>query len=82
MFSEIGFRDEFSRSMEATSTPFIRAGLKRFLSGWLMETASGVVAGGGVVLLDYLLHPRIKSRRAYILNMYEAVISRSKVWQS
>jgi GNAT superfamily N-acetyltransferase len=73
MFSDMGFRDEASLdAMEATSAPFIRAGLESgCYRGWLVETADGVVAGGGVVTLGFPSSPRDPSpHRAYILNMY------------
>jgi GNAT superfamily N-acetyltransferase len=73
MFTDMGFKDKVSHdAMEATSAPFIKAGLENgSYRGWLVETADGVVAGGGVVLLDYPSSPRDPSpRRAYILNMY------------
>jgi GNAT superfamily N-acetyltransferase len=73
MFIDMGFRDEKSLdAMEATSTPFIRAGLENgSFHEWLVETADGVVAGGGVVVQIYPSSPRDPSaRRAYILNMY------------
>lgn len=73
MFSDMGFRDDASLdAMEATSAPYIRAGLEsgRY-RGWLLECAREVVAGGGVALLEYPSSPRDPSlRRAYILNMY------------
>ena len=73
MFAEMGFKDEASLdAMEATSAPFIKAGLESgTFRGWLVEAAEGVVAGGGIVTLDYPSSPRDpSSRRAYILNMY------------
>jgi GNAT superfamily N-acetyltransferase len=73
MFADMGFRDEKSLdAMGVTSAPFIKAGLENgSFRGWLVETADGVVAGGGVVMLDYPSSPRDPSpRRAYILNMY------------
>jgi GNAT superfamily N-acetyltransferase len=73
MFTDLGFRDEASfDAMEATSAPFIKAGLESgSYRGWLVETADGVAAGGGVVMLEYPSSPRDPSpRRAYILNVY------------
>ncbi len=73
MFIDMGFTDSVSLdAMEATSAPFIKAGLERgSFRGWLVDTAEGVVAGGGVVLLDYPSSPRDPgAHRAYILNMY------------
>jgi GNAT superfamily N-acetyltransferase len=73
MFADMGFRDAVSLdAMEATSAPFIKAGLENgSYRGWFVESADGVVAGGGVVVFDYPSSPRDPSpRRAYILNMY------------
>lgn len=73
MFIDMGYKDETSlRAMEATSTAFLKAGLADgSYRGWLAETEEGIVAGGGVVLLDFPSSPRDPSpRRAYIINMY------------
>lgn len=73
MFSDMGFRDEAGfAAMEATSAPFIRAGLEDgSYRGWLAETEAGVVAGGGLVIVGFPSNPRDPSpRRAWILNMY------------
>ncbi len=73
MFIDMGFKDDASlEAMEASSTSFIESGLESgSYRGWLVETASGVVAGGGVVLLAYPSSPRDPSlRRAFIINMY------------
>jgi GNAT superfamily N-acetyltransferase len=73
MFVDMGFTDEASlAAMELTSTPFIRAGLENgTYRGWLVETAGTVLAGGGVIVMEYPSSPRDPDlRRAYILNMY------------
>jgi GNAT superfamily N-acetyltransferase len=73
MFADMGYRDEASLdAMEATSAPFIKAGLENgSFRGWLVEAGGCVVAGGGVVMIDYPSSSRDPSaRRAYILNMY------------
>ena len=73
MFIDMGYADMASLgAMEATSLPFIRAGLEGgTYRGWLAETADCVIAGGGVAILDYPSSPRDPSRRrAYIVNMY------------
>ena len=73
MYTDMGFRDEASLdAMEATSAPWIKAGLENgTYRGWLIESPDGVVAGGGVVVHEYPSSPRDPgTRRAYILNMY------------
>ena len=73
MFSDMGFCDETALdAMEATSAPFIKAGLEDgSYRGWLMETERSVVAGGGLVILGHPSSPHNPSpRRAWILNMY------------
>jgi len=73
MFREMGFRDEAALdAMEATSAPFIKTGLETgSYRGWLVESAAGVVAGGGVVIAGYPSAPHDpRPRRAWILNMY------------
>ncbi len=58
--------------MEATSAPFIKAGLEHgSFRGWLAETNDRVVAGGCVVVVGYPSAPHFTTpRRAWILNMY------------
>jgi GNAT superfamily N-acetyltransferase len=73
MYLDMGYKDETSlRAMETTSTAYLKAGLENgSYRAWLVETPQGVVAGGGVVLLDFPSSPRDPSlRRAYIINMY------------
>lgn len=73
MFYDMGFTDNATLdAMEATSAPFIQAGLRNgSYRGWLVETADCVAAGGGVVIMDYPSSPRDpNARRVYILNMY------------
>ena len=73
MFSEMGFREEAALdAMERTSVPFIKAALEDgSYRGWLVETADGVVAGGGVLIIDFPPAPHDpRPRRAWIINMY------------
>jgi GNAT superfamily N-acetyltransferase len=73
MFSEMGFRDNAALdAMEATSAPFIKAGIESgSYRGWLVESAEGVIAGGGVVITGFPSAPQDpKPCRAWILNMY------------
>ena len=73
MFIEMGFRDERALdAMEATSAPFIKAGLADgSFRGWLVEIEGTVVAGGGLVIVGYPSSPHDpKPRRAWVLNMY------------
>jgi len=81
MFIDMGNNDEaLLKAMETTSTRFLMAGLENgSYRGWLVETANGVVAGGGVVLLDFPSSPRDPNpRRAYIINMYTEPAFRKK----
>ena len=73
MFSDMGFCDEAGlKAMEATSAPFIRAGLEDgSYRGWLMERDGTVVAGGGLVIVGHPSAPNNPiPRRAWILSMY------------
>jgi GNAT superfamily N-acetyltransferase len=73
MFREIGYCDEAQlAAMAATSAAFIKAGLESgSYRGWLAETDTGVVAGGGLVIVGFPSGPRDPNpRRVWILNMY------------
>jgi len=73
MFIEMGFRDETALvAMEATSAPFIKAGMADgSFRAWLAEIDGKVVAGGGVVIVGYPSSPHDQTpRRAWVLNMY------------
>jgi GNAT superfamily N-acetyltransferase len=81
MFHDMGFTDDaLLDAMEATSRPFIRAGLEDgTYRGWLADSPEGVLAGGGVVVMPYPSSPRDPdARRAYILNMYTEPAFRGK----
>jgi GNAT superfamily N-acetyltransferase len=73
MFRAMGFTDEGALdAMEATSYPFIKAGLEDgSYRGWLIEVEGRVVAGGGLVVVGYPSTPHdLNPRRAWILNLY------------
>lgn len=72
-FYDMGFRDEAALdAMEATSAPFIKAGLEEgSYRQWLVEVKGAVVAGGGLVIVGHPSSPSDPNpRRAWILNMY------------
>lgn len=73
MFIDMGFRDEEGLdAMEATSAPFIKAGLEAgSYRAWLLEEANRVIAGGCVLVAGFPSSPSDpRPRRAWILNMY------------
>jgi GNAT superfamily N-acetyltransferase len=73
MFSDMGFCDDAALdAMEATSTPFIKAGLQEgSYRAWLAEAEGTAVAGGGLVIVGHPSAPHDPApRRAWILNMY------------
>ncbi len=74
MFRDMGYRDEQKLdAMEAASAPFFLAGLRDgTYHGFFATDGDGrVVAGGGVVLIEYQPHPSDpRPRRAFVVNMY------------
>ena len=73
MYTDMGFTAEGAiNAMATTSAPLIKEGLEDgSFRGWLVEVAGEVVAGGGIVVLDYPSSPRDpNSRRAFIVNMF------------
>jgi GNAT superfamily N-acetyltransferase len=74
MFQDMGHRDPAALdAMHATSEPFFRRALESgAYRGWLLEAPDGrVVAGGGVIQLEYHSHPRDpRPRRPVVVNMY------------
>jgi GNAT superfamily N-acetyltransferase len=73
MFSDMGFCDSTALdAMEATSSPFIKAGLQEgSYRAWLAEAKGIVVAGGSLLIVGHPSAPHDPSpRRAWILNMY------------
>lgn len=74
MFEDMGYRDAAALDhMAATSAVLLRAGMQGgTYRGWLVESpAGGVVAGGGVISLEFQPHPHVAdSRRSWIVNVY------------
>jgi GNAT superfamily N-acetyltransferase len=74
MFEDMGLGDPKALDdMLSTSTPLLRRGLSDgTYRGWLVEGEGGeVVAGGGVILLEFHSHPRDpRAQRAWIVNMF------------
>jgi GNAT superfamily N-acetyltransferase len=74
MFVDMGHRDATAlNAMLATSEPLFKRGLENgSYQGWLAEASPGVVvAGGGIIILEFHSHPRDpRPRRAWIVNMY------------
>jgi GNAT superfamily N-acetyltransferase len=74
MFEDMGFTDpQALDAMLAISTPLIERGLlDGTYRGWLAETpGEGVVAGGGVIVLQFQPHPiDPRSHRAWVVNMF------------
>ena len=70
----MGFGEERALAqMLENSAPLLERGLADgTYRGWLAETAAGqVVAGGGIIFLEFQCHPRDpEPRRAWIVNMY------------
>ena len=74
MFEDMGHTDPAAMAaMLHSSTPLLRDGLAsgRY-RGWLVEAATaGVVAGGGVIVLDFQSHPiDPRPQRAWVVNMF------------
>jgi GNAT superfamily N-acetyltransferase len=74
MFHDMGFRDTARLdAMEAVSAPFFDAALRAgTYRGFLaVEESGAVVAGGGIVLLEYQPHPLDPRRyRPFVVNMF------------
>lgn len=74
MFEDMGFTDpQALDAMIASSTPVLQRGLSDgTYRGWLAETpGDGVVAGGGVVIVEFQSNPRDpQPRRAWVVNMF------------
>jgi len=74
MFFDMGYRDEAAlAAMVATSEPFF---LKRLSTGsyhgwFVVETSGRVIAGGGIIILDYHSSPFDPlAKRPIVVNMY------------
>jgi GNAT superfamily N-acetyltransferase len=75
MFEDMGYTDAGGlERMVETSRVFLGKGLSEgTYRGWLVsaEGTRGVVAGGGVVSLEFQPHPVVPTtRRSWIVNMY------------
>lgn len=74
MFEDMGFADERGiEEMLRHSAPMLERGLAGgTYHGWLVEAPEGrVVAGGGIISLEFQSHPRDpEPRRAWVVNMY------------
>lgn len=74
MFEDMGFTDQKALdAMLASSTPLLQRGLTEgTYRGWLVETSGdGVVAGGGVIILQFQSHPSDpRPQRAWVVNMF------------
>jgi GNAT superfamily N-acetyltransferase len=84
MFEDMGFTDRHALDvMIAISTPLIGRGLADgTYRGWLAETsAGGVIAGAGVILLQFQPHPRDpRPQRAWVVNMFTEPGHRRRGW--
>lgn len=73
MFEDMGHRDPAAlQAMLESSTPLLRRGLADgSYRGWLVEHDGRVVAGGGIVSLEFQSHPRDPvPRRSWVVNMF------------
>ena len=73
MFEDMGFTDaEALRAMLLSSTELLRRGLMDgTYRGWLVESGGAVVAGGGVIVLEFQSHPiDPRPQRAWVVNMF------------
>ena len=73
MFVEMGFTDPVALdAMIESSTPLLARGLADgSYRGWLVEAEHGVVAGGGVIVLEFQSHPiDPRPRRAFVVNVF------------
>ena len=74
MFEDMGFTGPLAlEAMLASAAPLLRRGLlDGTYRGWLVETAgAGIVAGGGVIILEFQSHPIDPvPRRAWVVNMF------------
>jgi GNAT superfamily N-acetyltransferase len=74
MFLDMGHRDPKAlAAMQSSSEPLLKKGLENgTYRGWLAQTPDGrVVAGGGVIVLEFQSHPDDPlPRRGFIVNMY------------
>jgi GNAT superfamily N-acetyltransferase len=74
MFEDMGYGEPAAvEQMLSTSRPLIERGLTTgSYRGWMVEhPADGIVAGGGLISLEFQSHPRDpEPRRTWVVNMY------------
>ena len=73
MFEGMGYTDPATLdAVNESSAPLLARGLENgSYRGWLAEAESAIVAGGGIVILDFQAHPiDPRPRRAFVVNMY------------
>ena len=73
MFEQMGYTDPVALdAMTESSTPLLARGLSDgSYRGWLVETGGQVVAGGGIILIEFQPHPiDPRPRRAFVVNMF------------
>jgi GNAT superfamily N-acetyltransferase len=73
MFEGMGYTDEAALdAVNESSAPLLGRGLADgSYRGWLILSGETVVAGGGIVILDFQAHPiDPRPRRAFVVNMY------------
>ncbi|HVQ35450.1 MAG TPA: GNAT family N-acetyltransferase [Candidatus Bathyarchaeia archaeon] len=81
MFEGMGYADPATLdAVSETSAPLLGRGLADgSYRGWLAEAGSSIVAGGGIVILDFQSHPiDPRPRRAFVVNMYTDPAHRRK----
>jgi GNAT superfamily N-acetyltransferase len=72
MFEDMGYTDPAAlEAMLSSATPLLRRGLTDgTYRGWLAGTSGeGIVAGGGVIILEFQSHPD-DPQRAWVVNMF------------
>jgi len=75
MFEDMGYVDPAAlNAMNESSAPLLARGLTDgSYRGWVVEAGSAIVAGGGIVVLEFQAHPiDPHPRRAFVVNMYTA----------
>jgi GNAT superfamily N-acetyltransferase len=73
MFEHMGYEDAATlEAVNESSTPLLARGLADgSYRGWLAEAEGTVVAGGGILLIEFQSHPiDPRPRRAFVVNMY------------
>ncbi len=71
MFHEMKLVGDFALAESLSRQFFARALMEGNYHGWFLEEGSTVVAGGGVILVEYHPSPRDASpRRPWVVNVY------------